>query len=351
MLRRPLFLTAGAALTLGLFSGLVSACTTGPTGGAAGSTPSSSSSASVAADAFPVTLTSSLGTVTISKEPTRIVALGTNDEDDLLALGVVPVGATKVGWGGNKRGSTDWTDARLSKLGVTGAQRPALLDDSTTVPVDDIAKLSPDLIMATNYSLTKQQYRQLSKIAPVVGYPGAPWVTGWQECLKLAGEATGRQAAAAKVTRQTDAAIAAAKKAYPQIQGKTFIWGALGTADLSSVPYYTPEDARPLLLTQFGMKNAPVITRLSKKGQFYGTVSAERAASLKSDVFLTYTEKASDLKTFEKNALIGQIPAIRAGHLVGFPEGQTAESGTVTTPLSIPYAIKHFLPPIAAALT
>ena len=40
------------------------------------------------------------------------------------------------------------------------------------------------------------------------------------------------------------------------------------------------------------MDNAPIIEQLSKPGDFYGTVSAERAAELESDVFITYAEKA-----------------------------------------------------------
>ena len=58
------------------------------------------------------------------------------------------------------------------------------------------------------------------------------------------------------------------------------------------------------------MVNAPVVEELDQAGQFYGTVSAERASDLESDVFLTYAETEDDLQTFTDDKLLGQIPAI-----------------------------------------
>jgi len=342
VLRRTFALTAGLALA----GGALTACHTGKTGAA--SDPEPSVSAVADANAFPVTIKTSFGPVTLKRQPARIVALGTNDADNLLSLGVVPVGMTKVSWGGNPRGSDPWVDARLKDL---GAKLPTLLDDTDSVPMDAVAALNPDVILATNYSLTRQQYQTLSKIAPVVAYPGAAWTTTWQDSLTMDGEATGLMTQAKTVAQKTQADLDAAKAKYPQIQGKTFIWASLSTTDLSSVAFYTPSDARPLLLTTLGMRNAPIITKLSKPGQFYGTVSAERAADLSSDVLISYVNKPSDATTYAKDRLVGRIPAIKAGHLAVFPEGFAAAAGTRTTPLSIPYAIAHFVPQIAAAVS
>ena len=86
-------------------------------------------------------------------------------------------------------------------------------------------------------------------------------------------------------------------------------------SDLSSIDYYTPADNRPEFLTALGMKNAAIIRRISPSGAFYGQISAERSSELKSDVLVTYADKASDVSTFEHNALIEEIPAIASGHL------------------------------------
>lgn len=346
MLRRTLGLAAAAALA----ATALSACSTGSTDSVGSDATGSAPSGATAADssAFPVTIdNATFGSVTIDKQPTRIAALGTQDGDNLLALGVVPVGVTKVSWGGDAEGSTPWFEERLKRLG--GAM-PTQYDDSDSVPIDEIAKVAPDLILATNYSLTKQQYAQLSKIAPVVAYPGAAWTTTWQDSLTLDAKALGEEAKGKQILDQTQQEIATARADNPDLAGKTFIWGALDTTDLSSVSYYTPEDSRPQFLTALGMVDAPVIGKLAKKGQFYGTVSAERYADLKSDVFLTYGEKASDAATYTGDSLIGQIPAIKAGHLATFLADPTALSGTIPDPLSIPYAVDHFVPKIAAAL-
>ena len=62
-------------------------------------------------DAFPVTIEHAFGSTTIEKEPQRVATLGWSDQDHVAALGVVPVGATKITYGGNRSGSTDFFDA------------------------------------------------------------------------------------------------------------------------------------------------------------------------------------------------------------------------------------------------
>ncbi|WGL52314.1 iron-siderophore ABC transporter substrate-binding protein [Nocardioides sp. BP30] len=346
MLRR----TFGIAAATTLAAAALTACSTGSTETDSADTVGTGSSASAGAQAsaFPVTIdNANFGAVTIDKQPTRVAALGSQDGDNLLALGIVPVGVTKITWGGDGKGSTPWFEDKLAELGGT---MPAQYDDSDSVPIDEIAKVAPDLILATNYSLTKQQYSQLSKIAPVIAYPGAPWTTSWQDSLTLDAKALGLESQGQQVLARTEQDVADAKAANPELAGKTFIWGALETTDLSSVSYYTPEDGRPEFLTSLGMVNAPIIEKLSKKGQFYGTVSAERYADLRSDVFLTYGEKAADAQTFSNDKLIGQIPAIKAGHLATFLADATALAGSSPDVLAIPYAIDHFVPKVVEAL-
>lgn len=344
MIRRTLLLAASGALLVA--TGLVAGCSTGSTDGADAATQPSSAT-SVDADAFPVTIKDAFGETTIPSEPKRIVSIGSSDQDMLLSLGVVPVGIQKVTWGGNAQGTTPWFDAKLKELGGT---MPTLIDETDDIPVDEVAKLDPDLILATLSGITKAQYAKLSKIAPVVAYPGKPWMTTWQQSLEMTGKAVGRSDLAAQLEKQTDAEFAKVREDYPQIQGKTFIWGALETSDLSQIYYYTPRDLRPVFLSSIGMKNAPIIERISPKNAFYGQLSAERAPELKSDFFFTYAVKASDAKTFADDKLIGQIPAIKSGHMWASTDNIASNAAGVPTPLSVPYAILHFVPKVAAAV-
>src|SRR5690606_41626252 len=125
--------------------------------------------------AFPVTIEHAFGETTIEEEPKRVATLGWTDHDHALALGVVPVGATKLTWGGNEEGSTDWFDAALAD--IDGAKAPTRYADADGAPVAEIAALDPDLILATNSGITEEEYDKLSEIADVVVYPEAPWVT------------------------------------------------------------------------------------------------------------------------------------------------------------------------------
>ena len=87
-----------------------------------------------------------------------------------------------------------------------------------------------------------------------------------------------------------------------------------------------------------------------KPGQFYGSVSAEKAADLKSDVFLTWSEKPDDMKTFTSDRLIGKVPAIADGHAYAEPQKPIALAVTNPTALSIPVIIKDFVPEVAKAV-
>ncbi|HET8960885.1 iron-siderophore ABC transporter substrate-binding protein [Nocardioides sp.] len=337
---------AGSALVAGILgSGFLAGCSTGPT--EASDTSQQESTTQVDAHAFPVTIEHAFGETTIEEEPTRVATLGWTDQDVALALGVPPVGATAITWGGNTAGSTEWYDDELEELGAEQATR---YSDADGAPVDEIAKLAPDLILATNSGLTAGEYKKLSRIAPVVAYPEAPWVTSWQDSLDMVGEALGRSELADEIEGETQASIDAAAEEHPEIQGKTFIYAALSTTDTSKVDYYTPEDLRPQLLTEIGMKNAPVIEKLSEKGEFYGTVSAERAAELESDVFITYAEKKSDLEAYTEDPLLGQIPAIESGHVLASTNKADGLGFSSPSPLSIPWAMDNFVPQIAEAV-
>jgi iron complex transport system substrate-binding protein len=332
---------------LALAAAALTACSTGPSGARDDSATSPSTSAVADQGAFPVTIKHHFGETTIDKAPQRVVAIGSSDPDNVLALGVVPVGIGKVTWGGNAHGTTPWFDAKLKQL---GGQEPTLLDQTDAIPFDDIAKLAPDVILATYSGLTKAQYDKLSKIAPVVAYPKDPWETTWQDSLEMDAEALGRTAQAQQLEQTTTQELDAVKQQYPQIVGKTFIWAALATTDLSQVPYYTPDDARPTFLASLGMKNAPIIEKISPKGEFYGQVSAERAAELKSDVLVTYAVKDTDAATYRSDKLIGQIPAIKSGHMYAATDNTASLAAGVPTPLSVPYAVAHFVPNLVKAV-
>ncbi|SDS06097.1 iron-siderophore ABC transporter substrate-binding protein [Actinopolymorpha singaporensis] len=341
MSRRRLLAGIAAATTLAL-----TGCTTGSTTDG-GQTRAADTASGGGNTAFPVTIRHAFGETTIAKEPKRVATLGWSDQDNALALGVDPVGATKLTWGGNKAGSSDWFDAELRS---TGMKAPVRYDDSDGPPAEEIAKLRPDVVLATNSGLTRAQYDKLSRIAPVVAYPEAAWVTPWRTSLKLVGKALGRSEAAEQVTASTEQRIKDARAKYPQLRGKSLIFAYLATTDLSQVGIYAPQDPRVSFMHDLGLVDAPSVARAIKPGQFYGTVSAERAPELWSDVLLTWSENPGDLGTFTEHKLIGKIPAIADGRAYAEPDKHVSLAVTNPTPLSIPYVIEHFVPHVAHAV-
>lgn len=333
-----------AIATAVLATALLGSCSTGSSAGTATGTEARSA---VDEDAFPVTIEHAFGETTIEDEPTRVATLGWSDQDHALSLGVVPVGATKLTWGGNEAGSSDWFDAELHEL---GAEAPVRYDDADGAPVEEIAQLAPDLILATNSGITKAEYKKLNKIAPVVAYPDAPWVTPWQTSLEMVGEALGRTSLAEDVAADTEQAIEDARADHPEIVGASLIFAYLSTTDMSTIGIYSPQDPRVSLMHDLGLVDAPAVDEAIGPDAFYGTVSAERAASLESDVLLTWSENEGDLQTFADHELIGRIPALADGHAYAEEDKHVSLAVTNPTPLSIPYVVEHFVPEVARAV-
>jgi len=300
----------------------------------------------VDADAFPVTIEHAFGSTTIEAEPMRVATLGWTDQDAVLSLGVVPVGATKLTWGGNKAGSSDWFDAELAEL---GGEQPVRYDDADGAPVTEVAKLQPDVILATNSGITKKEYKKLSKIAPVVAYTDAPWVTEWRDTLDMVGQALGRNTLADTVEDETEDAIEEAAEANPAIAGTSVLFAYLTTTDLSNVGVYLAEDNRVRILEELGMTSPAVLEEIAKPGEFYTDVSAERASELEADVLLTYGETPTDLATFTEDKLLGQIPALKSGHAYAELDKHVGLAITNPSPLAIPFLIEEFLPHVVKA--
>jgi iron complex transport system substrate-binding protein len=337
-----------AATALLAAAAALNSCSTGSTESAAADTVDGvGETSAVDEGAFPATIKHAFGTTTVEAEPKRVVTLGWSDQDVALSLGVVPVGAVAITWGGNDQQSTPWFDEALEKV---GGEQPTRYSDADGAPVAEIAKLQPDLILATASGITKAEYTKLSRLAPVVAYPEAPWSTAWDDSIEMVGTALGRSTLADKVEDQVEAELDQAEADLPALEDKTFVFASLSAADTSKIDFYTPIDNRPRLLEDLGMDNAPAIEKLSKPGLFYGTVSAERAATLDSDVLITYGEKTSDLKTFTDDPLIGRIPALAAGHVYLSTDQTNALGMSAPTPLSIPFALDTFLPQVAKAI-
>jgi iron complex transport system substrate-binding protein len=327
----------------------LSACSTGP---AESGTPTGNSSASADAEAFPVTIEHAFGETTLAEQPERVATVSWVNADVSLALGVVPVGMPADTYGGNENQSTPWKDAKLEELGAAiGTDKaPAQYSEADGIAFDDIAATNPDVILAAYSGLSQEDYDTLSKIAPVVAYPEVAYGTAWQDSTRIIGEALGLSDDAEELVSETEQAIADAAAEYPQIEGKTFIYGNLEPASAEGVNIYTANDNRPRFLTELGMVQADVVTENTKGSEeFFIPWSAERANELDSDVFVTWVPDEGTKEAIAGDPLLGQIPAVKSGALVADSDNTLTLSVSAANPLSLVWALDRFLPMLGEA--
>ncbi len=344
--RRTLLRSAGASAILAAAVTL-SACSTGP------ATPTSDASASTSSSAqFPVTIDHVFGKTTIEKQPTRVATVSWVNDDVAIALGVVPVGVPKNEWGGNDKGSTPWKDAALEELGAGfGTDKaPVQYSEADGINFTEIAKLTPDVILAAYSGLTEEDYKKLSEIAPVVAHPDLAYGTSWQDATTILGKALGKDAEAAKLVSDTEATVTEEAAKYPQIKDKTFIYGYALPSDRTQTGIYTANDNRPKFLSSIGMKLAPVAEQASAGSkEFFVPWSAEKVNELDSDIFLSSVEDASEADAIKKDPLLGQIPAVKSGAFVADANKSLVLAISASSPLSLPWALDTFLPELATA--
>jgi iron complex transport system substrate-binding protein len=346
--RRTLFTSAGKATAVLAAAALtLSACSTGPA-----SSTTDASAAGSSSSQFPVTIEHVYGTTTIEQQPTRVATVSWVNDDVAIALGVVPVGVPKNEWGGNDQGSTPWKDAALEDLaaGFGSEKAPVQYSESDGINFTEIAKLTPDVILAAYSGLTEEDYKKLSEIAPVVAHPELAYGTSWQDSTSIIGKALGKDAEAAKLVSDTEAAIKEKVAAYPQIAGKTFIYGNLEPASADGLNMYTANDNRPRFLSEIGMRLAPVVEENSRGSkEFFIPWSAEKANELESDIFVSWVPDAATTDSIKTDPLLGQIPAIKNGALVADSDNTLTLSISAASPLSLPWSLDKFLPQLAGA--
>jgi iron complex transport system substrate-binding protein len=161
-----------------------------------------------------VTVKHIFGETKIPAPPKRVVSAGFTEQDDLLAVGVVPVAVTDW-FGGEPFGVWPWAQPRLA-----GAQ-PVVLSLADGIQVDQIASLKPDLIVATNAGLDQDTYTKLSAIAPTIAQSGRDaFFEPWKDQATTIGQAVFKADDMAKLIAGIEEKFATAGTNNPQFAGK-----------------------------------------------------------------------------------------------------------------------------------
>ncbi|WP_158288201.1 iron-siderophore ABC transporter substrate-binding protein [Streptomyces sp. ICBB 8177] len=291
--------------------------------------------------AFPVTVKTAFGSATVTSAPKRVVALGWSDQDAALALGVKPVAIVKTEEG-FKNGVGPWAESAL------GGSRPEVLDTTDGYPVEKIAALHPDLILAVQSGITASDYAKLSQIAPTVAYLSGrkPYGTPWQEQTDLIGKVLGRRKEADQAVANVEKGLKRDAAKYPSLNGKSFVYAFPQPAN-GRVVLYT--DDRTKVLEKVGLTIDPVVAKAAKMNSFANSLSMEHLDELTSDALLVWYNTPQDQKRLESDAVFKKLPAVRRKAYVAVDRTLAQASGAPSV-LSVPWEMDKLLPPLAQAL-
>lgn len=225
------------------------------------------------ADDGSVTVKHAFGETRIPAPPKRVVSAGLTGQDDLLALGVVPIAVTDW-FGGEPFGVWPWAQPRL------GGAQPTVLNLADGIPVDQIAALRPDLIVATNAGLDQDTYPNLSAIAPTVAQSGGDaFFEPWKDQASTIGQAVFKHDEMQALIASVEAKFTAVSEANPQFAGRRVLLLA-GRLDGGEPQTLTPR-WRSDFLTQMGFAVADGVA--DAELMIWATESDEEQATLLAD--------------------------------------------------------------------
>jgi iron complex transport system substrate-binding protein len=328
----------GRALSRRRLLGLVGA---GVAGLAGCGGPSGSAAPPAGAGAgFPVTVTDRFGQVTVEGPPARIASVGRTDHDVLLALGIVPATVYQF-VPAMTRGVGIWARDRL------GTANPVVL--TNPLNLERVASVAPDLILDVQSSGDAAEYRTLSRLAPTIGLPPntAPNTVRWQDSARIIATAVARAADGDDLVTATDAVVAKAAAAHPELAGRT-VSVLLGSGDQLGV--YTVGDARMQVLTALGLRPSPYVAGLDA-AKFYVALSPELVGNTDADVVLLLTHDGlRRADALARYPLLAGLPATARGRLSVVEDYDVALALSNASVLSVPFAVERLVPLLTAGL-
>jgi iron complex transport system substrate-binding protein len=287
----------------------------------------------------PVTIAHIFGETTISQPPKRVVSAGYTGQDDLLALGVVPIALTN--WFGDQPfGVWPWARTKL------GNAKPVVLSLDNGIQVHQIADLKPDLIVATDAGVDEDTYQKLSAIAPTLPQSdGFPFFEPWKDQANAIGQAVFRADQMSSLIKGVNQGFAAVADKNPQFKNKKVL---LLEGKLAGNNAVATTGWRTEFLTQMGLTIADSINPFAAD-QLRALVPHDKVNSvLGAAELLIWTTESDD----DQTALLANpdVAALKARSIFTTKDqaGAIAFSSPLSLPLvadQLPALIGKILPP------
>lgn len=254
-------------------------------------TPAASPAASPAGDRDTRIIEHASGSTKITGIPSRIVALDWRQVEDLLALGIQPVGIADI------EGYHQWVDIPVEL-------DPSVVDVGTRAEpgLESIAALEPDLILATELR-HEAIASQLASIAPTIivpSYESASDLTPLQhlrETFLMVATAVDRVARAEELLAEMADAFASAESALDDagFHGEPFI-AALGfsSEQVPTLTVWTNESLIGATISELGLVNAWEQEESDMFGSGYSQVTVEGFVDVPDGVHFFYQAQDAD---------------------------------------------------------
>ena len=283
-----------------------------------------------------MTVTHLFGQTVVKAPPKRVVSAGYTEQDDLLAVGVVPIAVTN--WFGDQPFAVwPWAQPRL------GPAQPVVLSLDNGIPVDQIAGLKPDLIVATNAGLDADTYQKLSAIAPTIAQSdGDAFFEPWKDQATTIGQAVFQSDQMKSLIDAVDKKFTAVSQKNPQWVGKKalLMQGSLwqGTVVATMAGWRTD------FLNQMGLVIADSIKPLGTDHRAVLPRDHIKAVLDSADVLIWTTENPDDQKAILADPDVAASQATAQNRHI-FTTKDQAGAIAFASPLSYPLVADQ-LPPL-----
>lgn len=283
------------------------------------------------------------GETTIPAPPTRVVSAGLTEQDDLLAVGVVPVAVTD--WFGEQPGAVwPWAQPKL------GGARPVVLNLDNGIQIDRIAALKPDLIVAVNAGLDADTYRRLSAIAPTIPQAGGDaFFEPWKDQARTVARAVFKAGTMNQLIDTVEARFTSIAESNTAFKDRTAVLLS-GTVTGGTVTA-TVDGWRTDFLTAMGFRVPDALKSLAgSDGQAAIPLTGLAAALRGADVLIWTTESDAEQAALLADPTIANLGASTRGHNI-FTGKDLSGAIAFASPLSYPIVADKLPGLLARALS
>lgn len=255
--------------------------------------------------------------VTIAAKPERIAVTTWMVTENLMALDNPPAAADTVAM------MSEWASMKtyFEKYPVE-----SLSDGHTTINLEKLLEIQPDLILAT--TANAEIYEQLEQIAPLIVFDSAALFSNWQDSIREVAKVTGTEDAAEKFIDEAMVQLAQARKLVEDFdQTVAFVRVLNGGMMAFSVDqlamYYDADKGIGLTVPDGWIEKT-------------GTISLEAFSEMNPDyIFVSGAEDRTYMDQLSQDSVWQSLAAVKADHVFEFDL-----SGLTGGPLATRYGVE-----------